>query len=572
MVEAPSLNEKLLFAVSALALSASPRGSRVKTAALASLACIAICSRRLRSWLLRRLLLGVEDVVASLLTPVGVERFGQKYLEGYFQPLPTDLVNKLRTGLLPLEGQLPKDLRGAYLRNGPNQSLPPRGGYHAFGGDGMIHACRLAGDGTVSYHCDFVRTPKRLVEAEMGESVYAQLGDLVSGRPGILGLVRLMMDNLRQLTGAVPRLPENEGNMNTALVHHNHQVYALVESSLPFKISISPSGVLSSPSAVVASHGYETFGGKIKHAMTAHPKVDPTTGELIFFSYDVRSPSVWHGVIDREGNMSSYFKFPVPHAVMIHDMFVTENWTALFDSPAKFMPERTVSHGEVFCFDKSAPNTLLLLPRHATDASQVWRIPLEKPFYSFHTIAAWEHEGQLTLFFVRTEELSLANFDVFKPKLWRFDVRLPGANGESPVLLREEQLSKDEQRVEFPAVNPAFFLKTRWAWISAYAEDMEGFSSVQKWDLEKGEMVNELAFGDGVVAGEAVFAARDGGTDEEDGYLVTLLHDKTTWQTSLAAYDAKTLERVSMTPMPHPIPAGFHGTWLPERDLLALRS
>lgn len=269
--------------------------------------------------------------------------------------------------------------------------------------------------------------------------------------------------------------------------------------------------------------------------------------------------------------MSSYFNFPVPHAVMIHDMFITENWTAIFDSPVRFMPERSVSHGEVFFFDKSSPNTLLLIPRHATDASQVWRIPLQKAFYSFHSVAAWEHDGELTLFFVRTEELSLADFTSFSPRLWRFDVRLPGADGEPPVLIREEQLSKDSQRLEFPAVHPAFFLKTGWAWISAYAEGLEGFSSVQKWDLEKGEMVKELTYGDDVVAGEAVLAPRDGGTDEEDGYLVTLLHDKKSWQTSLAVYDARTLERVSRTPMPHPIPGGFHGAWLPEQDLLTLR-
>jgi len=310
--------------------------------------------------------------------------------------------------------------------------------------------------------------------------------------------------------------------------------------------------------------------------MTAHPKLDPKTGELIFFSYEMQDPFAWYGVMNPEGVLLTHFRFSLPHAVKIHDMFVSEHWTAIFDLPVQFQPSRMVSHGEVFYFDKNATASLLLMRRHAKGENELYRIPLKEPFYSFHTVAMWERSNELTLFFARTEELSLVNFDNFEPHLWRFDISLPGPNGEAPAILREAKLSGGSQWLEFPAVHPQFALDAQWAWISiarGSTEEAEGFSGVQKWNLKDGSKAAEIQYGDNVIGGEAVFAPRHGGSvEEENGYLLTLLHNRTTWQTHLAVYDAQTMQRVSLTPMPHHIPAGFHGIWLPEDTVQQLRS
>ena len=68
------------------------------------------------------------------------------YLEGNFAPVSREV-----TALdLPVEGAIPPELRGLYLRNGPN----PRGGEdpgHWFVGDGMVHGVRL-GDGRAAWY------------------------------------------------------------------------------------------------------------------------------------------------------------------------------------------------------------------------------------------------------------------------------------------------------------------------------------------------------------------------------------------------------------------------------------
>uniref|UniRef100_M0ZPA2 Carotenoid cleavage dioxygenase 4 n=1 Tax=Solanum tuberosum TaxID=4113 RepID=M0ZPA2_SOLTU len=43
-----------------------------------------------------------------------------------------------------VEGSLPSCLDGAYIRNGPNPQNLPRGPYHLFDGDGMLHSIKIS--------------------------------------------------------------------------------------------------------------------------------------------------------------------------------------------------------------------------------------------------------------------------------------------------------------------------------------------------------------------------------------------------------------------------------------------
>jgi carotenoid cleavage dioxygenase len=59
---------------------------------------------------------------------------------------------------LPVEGTLPPELEGLYLRNGPN-AQPGVDPGHQFVGQGMIHAVRLGGGRARSYRNRWVKTP-----------------------------------------------------------------------------------------------------------------------------------------------------------------------------------------------------------------------------------------------------------------------------------------------------------------------------------------------------------------------------------------------------------------------------
>src|SRR5688572_28273124 len=53
---------------------------------------------------------------------------------------------------LPVEGELPLELAGRYLRNGPNPITPPdESTHHWFVGDGMVHGIRIR-DGKAEWY------------------------------------------------------------------------------------------------------------------------------------------------------------------------------------------------------------------------------------------------------------------------------------------------------------------------------------------------------------------------------------------------------------------------------------
>src|SRR5437867_673072 len=61
---------------------------------------------------------------------------------------------------LPVIGQLPAELDGRYLRNGPNPvGRPDPTRHHWFTGDGMVHGIRLQAGKALWYRNRWVRTP-----------------------------------------------------------------------------------------------------------------------------------------------------------------------------------------------------------------------------------------------------------------------------------------------------------------------------------------------------------------------------------------------------------------------------
>jgi carotenoid cleavage dioxygenase len=86
------------------------------------------------------------------------------YLMGHWAPVHTEV---LAQDLEVIEGELPADLNGAFVRTGPNPKLTPEGGYHLFDGDGMIHAVKIGG-GKASYCNRWVETARLAQEEKAG--------------------------------------------------------------------------------------------------------------------------------------------------------------------------------------------------------------------------------------------------------------------------------------------------------------------------------------------------------------------------------------------------------------------
>ena len=74
------------------------------------------------------------DTVSS--DPLPVEN--NPILQGNFAPVDEELT----VHDLPIEGNIPSQLNGILLRNGPNP-IAPGPGHHWFLGDGMVHGIRI---------------------------------------------------------------------------------------------------------------------------------------------------------------------------------------------------------------------------------------------------------------------------------------------------------------------------------------------------------------------------------------------------------------------------------------------
>ena len=197
---------------------------------------------------------------------------------------------------LKVTGELPRELNGTLYRNGPNPQFDAPGA-HWFVGDGMLHAFHLE-NGRASYRNRWVRTPKWLAEHDAGRALFGGFG--------------------RKLPGTPASVTDDGGVANTNIIFHGGKLLALEEGHLPTEIE---PGTLNRV-------GYCDYKGAIKGPFTAHPKIDPVTGEMVFFGYNAAgplTPALSFGSVNAAGVVTRFDRFEAPYASMVHDFIVTEN-------------------------------------------------------------------------------------------------------------------------------------------------------------------------------------------------------------------------------------------------------
>src|ERR1700722_20370475 len=197
---------------------------------------------------------------------------------------------------LKVVGELPRELNGTLYRNGPNPQFEAQGA-HWFVGDGMLHAFHLE-NGRASYRNRWVRTPKWQAEHDAGRALFGGFGRKLPDAPAT-------------------NIPDG-GVANTNIIFHGGRLLALEEAHLPMEIE----------PGTLATLGSCNYGGGIKGPFTAHPKIDPVTGEMMFFGYNAAgpfTPALSFGSIDAAGAVTRFDRFDAPYASMVHDFIVTEN-------------------------------------------------------------------------------------------------------------------------------------------------------------------------------------------------------------------------------------------------------
>jgi carotenoid cleavage dioxygenase-like enzyme len=458
---------------------------------------------------------------------------GNPYLTGAYAPVRDELV----AHDLVVEGRIPEALQGVYMRNGANPAFPPLTHYHLFDGDGMIHAVELR-DGRASYRNRFIESAGLRVEQRVGHAVFGGLGEFVMPPPEIVAEAGFM-----------------KNTANTNIVRHADRYFALMEAGKPTELTRE-----------LATLGEYDFGGRLSGPMTAHPKWDATTGELLFFGYSPLPPYLKFHVVDASGALTRSIDVELPRPVMMHDFVVTDEHVIFFDLPAVFDIESLLGGGVPIRWEGGLPARIGVLPRDLSVTVPTW-FELD-PFYVFHFLDGWtEHSSggtQIVVHGCRADRMPVAFGADSLPEptparlhRWTIDLEQSRVTDE-PC---------DEQPGDFPRFNEAHTARRRYGYVarsSRWGQTVQ-FTEVARHDLQTGSVAVH-DYGDRAVVGEAVFAPDPDRDGELDGWLLNLVTDLDTDRAELVIIDAADMEGdpVARVHMPRRVPFGFHGNWMPD--------
>jgi len=461
------------------------------------------------------------------------------YILGSFGPIHTEV----SAADLTVIGEIPTDLNGVYYRNGPNSQFPPRGRYQWFDGDGMVHAVHFE-DGKASYRNRYVRTE-------------AFRRELAAGRP--------LWEGIRENRGNNPGHWWKD-TANTDVVFFDNKLLSL------WYLAGDPYAM---DPLTLETLGVENFRETRTCTLSAHAKVDESTGELFFFDYGPQPPYLRYGVVGPSGAVTRLVDIDLPGPRLPHDMAITENYSILLDLPLVNDPAAFAVGRHKLVFHRDWVSRFAVIPRHGSAADVRWFEA--KPCYFYHVVNSWE-EGpadnrEIVMDICRMEQptprqdvatsldklLSLLHLEAHMYR-YRFNLAT-GATTEGFL---------DDANTEFPMVNLAMAgRKTRWSYNVRLADtQVQVFDALIKFDLETGgRQVHE--FGPGRFGSEAPFAARPDPKAEDDGYVVSFVHDENTGRSEVVILDAQdfTAPPIGRVILPQRVPLGFHGTWA-RRDQL----
>jgi len=442
------------------------------------------------------------------------------YLSGNFGPVAEEVT----AFDLPVEGELPAELCGRYLRNGPN----PLGdvdaaSHHWFVGDGMVHGVRLNEGRAEWYRNRYVGS----------DHVADQLGRPIVG----------------------PNWNDSGLGPNTNVGGFSGRTWATVEAGgTPVELTYE-----------LETIARNDFDGTLPGAFSAHPKVDPETGEMhaMVYAWAEWMDHVQYVVVGPDAKVSHTLDIPLPGMTMIHDMSLTQRYAVVYDQPVTVNIEMAMQGRFPFRWDPDYGNRVGLLPRRAgAEAGDI--IWIDVPLgYSFHPMNAYDgQDGSVVI--------DLCTYDAM------FDQHYLGPLGDAAPRLERWVLNPtartasisviDETANEFPRHRGSLSTKPyRYGYTVAFSEhDRAGWPTL-KHDLETGTR-SEFDHGPGRAAGEPVFVARAGSTAEDDGWLLTFVHDVANDTAELVVLDAQDFDRgyVAKVKLPQRIPYGFHGNWVSD--------
>ncbi len=445
---------------------------------------------------------------------------------------------------LVVEGEIPAELNGSLYRVGPNPRFAPRGDYHFFAGDGMVHAFHIK-DGKCDYRNRWVRTAKWQLEDREGCSVVNAMNPF---------------DCDPEYSDFI--LTDKDGLANTAVTWHGGRLLIMEEGHPPFELD----------PFTLDSLGSWNFRGKLKTAMTAHPKIDPKTGEMVFFAYMATGPFSSDVVVhkaDADGLLTETLVIPTPYPSMVHDFVITENYIVFPIMPITASLDRAMEGRLPFAWEPEKGVHLAVLPRHGGTLEDIQWIEMPLCFV-FHYMNAFDKDGVIAI--------DCCQFDA-PPLFATADGKITGK--KQPYLHRwmvdmnATQPSVDLKRIdefesEFPQCDPRHVGRAyRHGWYascdgqakSQLRENENYYNVIGHYD-HKTKAEDRYSCGQALVS-EPIFVPASDSAAEGEGYVLAVSTSFETRTSSLDIFDAQQVANgpVAKVHLSHRVPAGFHGGW-----------
>lgn len=461
-----------------------------------------------------------------------------------------DAPGRIEADIFELEvtGHLPIDLNGAFYRIAPEPQFPPRMGDDVvINGDGLLSMFRFQ-DGHVDFRSRYVSTEKLRLERAARQSLFGAYRNPFTDEPSVHGFSR--------------------GTANTLPLWYGNRLYALKEDSLP--VEMDPH--------TLETIGRSDFEGQItSKTLSAHPKIDPVSGNLCTFGYAAKgetSRDIVYHEIDPYGRVVRTEWFQAPYPVMIHDFVITQDYVIIPIMPATTSEARLRAGHPIWEWDPSLPASIAAFPREAgVDDLRWFALPTCKCYHYFNAFSEGTHitvdgtvaDAELFPFFYARG----AHFDPVaatpQVRRWTFDFDSP----TDPV--RVETLW--DEYAEFPRIDDRFqSLAHRYGFAIVYdpSRDFGGkgvfgpaMNVVQRYDFAS-RSVQRFELDSMTTASEPIFVPRDQRAAEAEGWLLVGVNRFATMTNDLLVFDAERLEDgpVATVHLPIRLRNSVHSNWV----------
>ena len=457
---------------------------------------------------------------------------------------------------LEVEGDIPAGLEGTYYRCGPDFRFPPRLGDDInHNGDGVVSAFSFE-HGRAHFAMRFVRTEKFQAEDAAGR--------------GLIGLYRNPFTDDPLLAGKDRTLA------NTNVVLHAGRLLAMKEDGLPYELDPQ----------TLETRGRCNFGGKLRsQTFTAHPKIDPETGEMIGFGYEasgLASRQMSLQLIDADGALVREEVFEAPYVSFQHDFAVTEHHILFALMPATTSLERLQAGQSHWVFDPSLPVKVGIMPRSGSVKDLRWFTAPGRGLG--HVLNAVSDGDKVMLDIFVSERCQFPfipnadgrGFDqaASTPRLarWTFDLASNSDGFEEEVLFPDF--------MEMPRTDDRYQTRPyRYGWCAVIDPERPiatagtlgpGWNTIVRVDMaQKGQ--DRWWVGENAACQEPQFVPRRAGAAEGDGWLLVMLTGlgPQGYGSELVILDA---ERIAEGPVarvrsPIRLRGAIHGNWVGAETL-----